>query len=274
MRSVARKSILTVIVFLACGLPAAAQDGWPSLVIRAGGLIADVASQIRVNTSLGELGTDIDLEDDLGFASNESVAFVEGAWRISRRNQLQADYVNIHREVANVRPGRTITFRDTTYTVNSTIDSFLDTWYLSVNYGFAFIANPKAEVGVTIGATLMRINTGIGLSVGNNDDVSRDLADNAEFSAPIPLPGVFTNLRPHPRVGLDGSFRLIGASIDKFDGLMWQAKFGGDVTLIPHLALGAAYYFNNSHLDRDGRAFDGRIEYDFQGPQVYGSVSF
>lgn len=251
-------------------------QGWPSLQFHAGGLIADITSQVRVNGSLGNINSDIDLEDDLGFDAEANTYFIDGVWRISKRNQIQVGYINIDREITHVRPARDITFRDRTFTINSEVDAFLDSWYLSADYGFAFVANPAVEFGVTIGVTLMKFETGIDLTAntGGIEPVSRDLADNAEFAAPIPLPGLFLNVRPHPRVELNGCVRLIKASIDKLDGSSWEGQFGGDVKVWANLGVGGAYYINNSNLDRDGHLWNGGVEYDFSGPQIYVTFGF
>lgn len=272
-----RAAVAAAIFAVMLGSPsrALAQDPWPAASVRVGGLIADVASQVGVNGSAGRVGTQIDLEDDLSFDANATTWFLDGVWRISRRNQIQVGFVALKRDVSHVRPDRTSTFHDQTFTIGSELDSFIDTWYLTVNYGFAFVATPTTELGVNIGFTGMRVKTGIDFSAsGPAGDVSRELAESAEFTTPIPLPGVFLNMRPHRRVELNGALRVIKASVDNLDGSMWEARIGGDYKLTRSVGVGAAYYFNYSNLDRDGRLWDGGVEYNFNGPQFYAAFGF
>ena len=252
-----------------------AQEPWRPVSIRVGGLVADISSDVQVNGSLGDINTTIDFEDDLGFDSTVNTFFIDGTWRLARKHQLQVGFTGIKRDVSHARPTRTIVFRDQTFTVDTNVDAFVDTWYLTLNYGYAFIANPTAEFGFNIGFTGLHVKTGMDVSAtGGSGEVSRDLADNAEFTAPVPLPGLFGNFRPHPRVELNGSLRVIKASIDKLDGTMWEARFGGDYKVLPGLGVGAAYYFNHANLDRHGAVWDGSVEYSFNGPQVYVSFGF
>src|SRR4051812_23928624 len=73
---------------------------WPKIVIRAGALVADVGSDVRVDSTGGSSsGTSLDLLDDLGFENQTTSAFVDGIWRISKRNRLQVDYEGIRRSV-------------------------------------------------------------------------------------------------------------------------------------------------------------------------------
>jgi hypothetical protein len=56
--------------------------------------------------------------------------------------------------------------------------------------------------------------------------------------------------------------------------MMSEARFGGDYKFAPGFGIGAAYYFNHTDLDRNGRAWDGGVEYSFNGPQVYAAFAF
>jgi hypothetical protein len=114
---------------------AAAQPppGWDSLVIRSGALVADLGSDLQVNGTNGRVATTIDLEDDLGFASTTTRFFLEGEWRITRKNQLRVSYVNIDRDVTSAPLRRTITFRDSTFDVGAQVQSFFDTWYIAAD---------------------------------------------------------------------------------------------------------------------------------------------
>src|SRR4029078_1455006 len=89
---------------------------WPKVVVRAGALIADIGSDLRIDGSNGTPGTNIDLENVLGFDTQATTAFVDGMWRISHRNRLLFDYERINRDVIRSTPSQTFTFRGNTFT--------------------------------------------------------------------------------------------------------------------------------------------------------------
>jgi hypothetical protein len=268
-------TIAAVLSTAGAGL-AEAQDSWDSVVVRSGALLSQVGSTVRIDPRLGSLGTSIDLEDDLGFSSEATTFFSEGTWRLSRRSQLQISYNNVRRDVSNVLLDRPVTFGNTTVNAQARVDSFLDTWYLTANYGLAIVATPRAELGVMAGVTALRIHTGLGLSaqVGAAATHSRQLTENAQFTVPIPLPGLFLNLRPHDRVTLSASARYLHVSIGDFSGGMTEASAGGDVKLLRWLGVGGAYYYNRVDADHAGNVFTGRIAYQFNGPQAYVVLAF
>jgi hypothetical protein len=254
---------------------AAAQEPWPALVVRGGALIADLSSDVRVDATVGRIGTSIDLENLLGFNTQSKTFFVDGTWRISRRNQLQVDYERINRDVSRSILNDPIIFHNTIFDRNASIDAFFDSSYLSAYYGFAFVATRSVELGASIGVTLVRLHTGIELSGRTSDTtVSRDLGDDVKFDVPVPLPGLFVNVRPHPRVTIVGSARLLKITIDKITASMVEGKAGAEVRLVGPLGVGGAYYYNRISAERDESDPNGKIVYSFNGPQVYGVLAF
>jgi hypothetical protein len=279
-RSHERRNIVPVLSILLAPFlipsPVAAQDPWPSVDIRGGALVADFLSDVRVDGSVGNLGTSVDLEDDLGFASHASSVFVDGVWRISRRNQLHVEYEGARRDVSKATPTKSFTWGDTTFSANAQVDSFLDTFYISGDYAFAFLANPTVEFGASIGLTFIKIHAGIGLSAqgSGGTSVSRDLRETSELTVPVPLPGVFFNARPHPRVTITGSARVIKASIGDYTASLIEAKGGAEVMLARPLGVGGSYYFNRAIIERKASRTNARVDYRFNGPQIYAVLSF
>ena len=253
-----------------------AQQPWPAIVVRGGALVADLSSDIRIDTTIGNIGTSIDLENALGFDTNSTTYFVDGTWRISRRNQLQFDFEYINRDVSRQFLSAPITFHDTTFNVNASVDAFFDSYYLSAYYGFAFVATPHVELGASIGVTVVRLHSGIGLSAGvsGSEEVSRDLTEDARFDVPVPLPGLFVNIRPHPRITIIGSTRGLKATVNNISASLVEAKGGVDVKLAGPLGVGGGYYYNRVKAERDDSRTDGRIVYSFNGPQVYAMLAF
>src|SRR5262249_12410813 len=156
-------------------------------------LLADVGSDVRVDRPSDGLGTSINFNDDLGFDKRTNTFFIEGVWRISRRNRFQASYEGIRRDASQSFLTRPIPFRDQTFSAGADVQAYYDTFFISADYGFAFVATDKLDIGATIGLTFLRMRTGIAASVSGQSGttVSRDLAGNTAFDVPVPLPGFF-----------------------------------------------------------------------------------
>jgi hypothetical protein len=242
--------------------------------VRSGVLVADVNSDIRSDPRAGP-GTGIDLESDLGLTHGATVFFVEGTWRITRRHQLHGGYLATSREISGVVVGRPLTFGNATYNVNARVDAENTASYLSADYGFAFVATPVAELGATIGVTALAMHTRIGVSpqfLGRTLPVT--FTDEAGFTEPMALGGVFANVRVHPRVTLRGSVRYVRGAIRNADGHLYESRVAADIGVTRQLGVGVSYYRTQAALDGSTDVFTGHIGYEFSGPQFYGVVAF
>src|SRR5262249_19925489 len=161
-----RAMILPVCLFVCTtAAPAFAQSSAPpsdSFVMRGGGLIADFNSGLRIDGTGGR-GTDISLENDLGFTKNTGLWFIDAGWHITGRHHLYFNFPDTKRDTTKAGISQPITIGNTTFQVGATLQSFIDNNYLSFDYGFGLTKNPKAEFVFTIGISSVRVHTGAGL---------------------------------------------------------------------------------------------------------------
>jgi hypothetical protein len=271
-----RRFIVALVMAGSVARPALAQDKHESVVIRTGGLVADVGSDLKVDLSATQHGTTVSLEDDLGFRPRTDTWFVDGLWRVSRHNRIFGSFVRVSRDRSHALIDHPITIGGTTFQPQATVDSFLDTSYFSVDYGYAFLMTPAAEIVGRVGITAILIHTGAGLSTGASasGSVSRVLAQDSKSTTTFPVPGIYVAVHPVPRVNVNGYWRYIKATIDNVTEGSSEANAGVDVKVWRGLGAGASYYYNHVSEERSSDQFTGRVRYTFKGPQIYGFVAF
>lgn len=260
------------LLILAGVTTAAAQD---SIVIRGGGLIADFNSGLRLDKNGGS-GTDISLENDLGFTKTNGAWFIDGGWHISGRHHLYVSFVDTKRDATKAGISEPITIGGQTFQIGATVQAFLDNNYFAVDYGFGLTKNPKAEFVFTIGLASVRVHTGAGLQVATTTggSVSRSLTSDAEDRSIFPVPGLQFSSKLHPHVTLQGYVRFIQATLEGVKQGSADGRFGADFPMSNHLGFGAAYYFNRVKQEGSKDTFSGKLRYRFSGPQLYGMVHF
>lgn len=246
-----------------------------SLIIRGGGLIADFNSGLRLDRSGGQ-GTDVSLENDLGFNKTTGSWFIDGSWHISGRHHLYVTYVDTRRDTTKTGISQPITIGGTTFQIGATIQAFIDNSYLSFDYGFGLTKNPKAEFVFTIGLSSVKVHTGAGLQAQTTTggSVSRSLSTDAEDRSIFPVPGLQFSSRVHPHVNLQGYVRFIQATLGGIKQGSVDGRFGVDFPLNGHLGFGGAWYFNRVKEEGTKDTFTGKLRYRFNGPQIYGLVHF
>jgi hypothetical protein len=262
-----------VLLIFAGATTAAAQGD--SLIIRGGGLVAAFNSGLRIDKNGGQ-GTDISLENDLGFSTTTASWFVDGAWHIGGRHHLYVSFIDTKRDTTKAGISQPITIGDTTFQVGANVQAFIDNNYLSFDYGFGLTKNPKAEFVFTIGISSVRVHTGAGLEIATTggNSVSRSLTSDSEDRSIFPVPGLQFSSRIHPHVNLTGYLRYIQATLGGIKQGSVDGRFGADFPLSGHLGLGATYYFNRVKEEGSKDTFTGKLRYRFNGPQIYGLVHF
>lgn len=101
-------------------------------------------TQIQVRTNNGKHGTEIDLEDDLGFSKSSSSFMGTFDWRISRRSRLGFEYFALDRSSSKTLQ-KEIDFGEHTYEINTRVSAFFDVQIARIAYGYAFLSKPKYE---------------------------------------------------------------------------------------------------------------------------------
>ncbi|HSZ32769.1 MAG TPA: hypothetical protein VK772_05625, partial [Puia sp.] len=155
--------------------------------ISAGAFLPVNNTNIQVGVQGSADGTDINFEKDLGFSKTQLTFLANAQWRISSRSRINLNYYNIPRNSTHILD-RDITFRDSTYPVNATVNSFFNTAIYQFSYGYSILSKPTFEVGILIGAHIVGGKAGIGL-VNQNGSVSRN--SNFGFTAPLPDIGLW-----------------------------------------------------------------------------------
>jgi hypothetical protein len=261
------------IVLLAGATTAQAQE-WPRVDIFVGAQLADFGTDVRLNASTSVLGSTIDFERELGFNENAGVVWAGGVWRISRRNQIDVGWIRVDRDVSRRQLQRDIRFGQETFDVSAEVDAFLDTWFVGGSYRFALVATPVVEAGPLIGLLAINLSTGIGLS-GAVGGASRSTnIRKSSFTAPAVLPGAFINIRAHPRLTIRARGGYISADFGDVDGEVVQAQAGADFMFTRSIGLGGNYSFNKLSVGLEEDDFRGDVRYSFNGPQIYGVLSF
>ena len=94
-------------------------------------------TKLRIdNNNIG--GTEVDLEDDLGFSSNETTFWVGGYWRFAAKHRFAAAYFQFDRD-ASVIANTDITIGDEIYPAGARLDSKFKYQVLPISYAYSFL---------------------------------------------------------------------------------------------------------------------------------------
>ncbi len=227
-------------------------------------------TEIEVGSNNGEFGTNIDLENDLGFEKNTFSWVGAFEWRISRRSRLNLEYFYLNRESSKTLE-REIEFGDNTYPVHARVYAFFDMQIARLAYGYSFISKPKYEIGAVIGAHTIFADVGMGLetSVGEVE-----VNDNFNFTAPLPDVGLFGEVVLGPKFGLYANVNYLALKVDNIRGRIVSSNLSVLYNVYKNFNLTLGYTGLHVRVDVERERLNGFFKWGYNGPMLTATYAF
>lgn len=232
-------------------------------------------SDVRVNEP-GDLGSDIDLEDDLGVQQDETGFWVGFEWRIAERHRLGATYSRFtldgRREIDEV-----IEFEDEEYPIGATILTETKLEIIPITYSYSVLKREKDELAITAGIHFSGVTLSLDGSTSLDDS---DISATAEAKADLPLPLFGIRYDHHFSekwsVGASAAFFTIEFGEDELDakGSLLGARVFGEYHFNERFGAGIALDSFKLNLEVGKADWDGEYDYQYWGPQVYLTARF
>ena len=227
-------------------------------------------TKVQVGVNGSAEGTDIDFQKDLGFDAAQVTFLANLQWRISRRSRINLAYYDMNRTVTHTLQ-KDITFKDQTYHINSSVDTYFNTAIYQFSYGYAIIEKPTYEVGVMIGAHTVGTKAGISLN-GATTGVNTD--NNFGFTAPLPDLGIWGGYAFSDRFAVNLDFDYLSMTINNINGRIIAYNIVFSYKLIRQLDLSLAYSGLNFNVETTKKDVTGSFRWGYNGPSLGLTFSF
>ncbi len=171
--------------------------GEETLTISGGVFLPNFDTSARVDTSLG-IGTEINLQDDLGLSSDETTFWGDVSWRFARKHRLTVAYFGFTRDASAVA-NKELNIGDETFPVGASLSTEFKLQIVPIAYSYSFMNEEKYEFGASLGLHWYTIDFSVlGSASLNNQDA--DFSVSANGNAPMPLLGLFFDYHFTPQV--------------------------------------------------------------------------
>ena len=159
---------------------------------------------------------------------------------------------------------------DTVFPAGSGVTSELDTWFVNVNYTYAFFQDDRVRLSGAVGVHTTGIKfkvSSLGLGV-----------EEEELTAPLPVLGVRADIALTERWRLWGATDLFYLSYDNYRGGLMDLGIGVEYLAFKHLGFGLGLNAVKYRLEGDGEGdlsdINGELKYDFAGALMYVKLFF
>ena len=266
--------VLAVCAIGALSSPAAAagDESGNGITLDLGTFFLNTHTSVRVDGDT-QVGSDVDLEDDLGFGDVNRFR-LDGAWRFSDRHSVRAMYFDNSRSRTK-SIDRTLEIGDTEFPIGVDVSSELRTRIADITYEYAFLQKPGFELAGSFGLHAVSFDLGMEADVtlpGATSSVHLD--ESVDTGSPLPLVGVRGRWQLSEQWSIEARAQYFYLSIDEYDGAISDIYAGATWMFSKHVGLGLGYNQFRFKVDVDQRLFDGALSWRYGGAMAFLRAAF
>lgn len=251
------------------------EDDWQFSL---GSFLINSEPTVKLNgTTSGEIrpGTDVNFDEALGGGDATRVR-LDGSWRMtdSGRHKLKMLAFSASRD--NTRKfDEPIDWGDATFQTDVDIKSEFKFSVVELAYEYEFMQRENYELGASAGVHYTKLEASLsGQATVGDSTTPIDYSDESSVDLPLPVFGLHGLWRLPQNFWIEASAQYFALSIDEYDGdlkdyrvtLTWQPS--------KWLGVGLGYDMFDVNVDVDKTDFNGSLEWKYDGPMLFYSVSF
>jgi hypothetical protein len=247
--------------------PAFAQAPEPDkFSISLGVFFTDLNSKSTIDSSTGDPGTDVDLEDDLGLRGSNSVFRIDGYYKFNERHRIDFSWFDLSRN-ASKQIEKDIEWNDTVFPINTTVNTEFDLDIYKLAYTWSFWQQERNFLGVTAGLYVASFGNSLtATSIGARESV--------DVAAPLPVIG----LRGQYYFSDKWSFRADGElfffEYEDWDGDLIDLYAGIDYQIFDNVSFGIGFNSVTIDLGVSKNNFTGNVDWGYSGALAFVRASF
>lgn len=257
-----------VFALAALAAPAAhAQRAEDRIWVQVGAFFPRVDSNLRIDANETDLGTEIDLEDTLGFSERSTVFAGLAGWRFSNRWHVEAEYFSLDRSSSRIIDTEIIV-GDTVYPVGADVEGGLESNIYRLSLGWSAVDTARTRVNLSLGFHVTDFAVRFEGTANVGGTTRPGVVESRSVLAPLPTIGIYATHSLTDKLSLSARGDVFSLSIDEYDGTLWNVRAGLDWRIAEHVGLGAGWRYVSYDVGVQRDNLSGRIDYGFFGPYV------
>jgi len=242
------------------------------LTLSLGTFLMSTNTTLALNGSAGAVGTEVDLERDLGLHSGDRFR-VDANWRISGGHHARALYFDYGSSRTRTLE-REIQVGDTTYPVNVSVEAGLGATIYALAYEYAFLQHEKWELLGSVGAHIAKFSFNIRGDGTIDGQPANARSEAASTTAPLPVVGVRYAWQFAPDWYFGAQAQYFALSVDNVDGRVIDLSASVHWMFTEHFGVGAGWNRFNTDVDISRNRFNGSLDWTYSGAKIFVTASF
>ena len=229
------------------------------LSISGGVFLVNYNSKVRKSTSK-QLGTRIDLEDDLGMDSDDEIFRLAIAARPWPKHKFFLSYMAMDRNGNEVLK-KDITFAGVTFPAGTQVGTKLDVAMYRGGYTWSFLQNNEWELGLSLGLYVIDMDMHV-----ESKRFSRIRAEDS-MREPFPMIGFSGTWLVNDDWLIRGRAEAFTIDQGNTEGDFYNVRLSGEYAFTEKLSIGAGYDLVT--IDAENNKRNDEIDYNYDGAVIF-----
>ena len=235
--------------------------------IRLGAFNSNIDTRLLLDATDTQPTEDLDIEDFLGAANNETVAQLDAYYRFDFYHRIDIGYFELQRSSSTTLQ-RDIWFGDQLYPEGTDLMTSSESRLLRLGYSYSLMRDGQKELGVTIGLS----HTAFKANARVND--AQQQPEQIRVNTILPTFGAFGSVPFGDNWRLGADIDVFALRFDRYVGYMAYVALDIERRINQRLGIGLGYNFYGMRLKSSSDDLDGTLRVRHQGPKVYLSMRF
>lgn len=232
-------------------------------------------SDVRVDGTDGNLGTNINFKDMLGISGSSVQPALVVAWKPGRKTELDLGYQFINQSGSRAFQD-SIVIGDNEIFGDLDVNTKVSSDNATFQFKYSFFAKERHNIGLAIGLGAIFFSLEMDGSasgcVGDACDGTGQLSLKESLTGPTASLGAFGQWRLGDRWYVGGDARGLGARVDRFDISIFEADANVRYYLSNRWGVGLGWYYTNVSVDVGSKSDNAVVE-DLVGNLAYDYTS-
>jgi len=267
-RGLVRTIIPSVLALLFAMPDAAAQSANidDRFSVSLGVFFTDRDTRTRLDGSVPDSGTDVDLESTLGFEKSDSVFRIDGYYRFNEKHRVDFSAFDLSR-TASKQVDEEFIWDGELYPINIRVNAALDLKVYKLAYTWSFMRRENWYLGASLGLYVADIGTSISAESGGQ-------FSTRGTTAPLPVLGLRGQYALAENWSIRGSAEFFAFDYSDYSGDLYDLYAGVDYRFNRHVAVGLG--INSVRLDVgvEKTNFNGNLDWQYAGGLLFLKFDF
>ncbi|RKX34762.1 MAG: hypothetical protein DRP71_06030 [Verrucomicrobia bacterium] len=238
-------------------------------IVEVGAFWAGVDSEVRVDGANGEIGTEIDFENDLGLSDRELLFNVGVSYHGIEKWVFMVDWFDLQRSSSGTID-KYIEWDNTLLPVGAEVQGYFNIQVVRLFAGYTVWQNEKNEIGLGFGIHGTGVQAGLAAegSVGGG---YFELDSEVDTGLVLPLPdfGIWGYHAFSENLVGAARIEVFALDLGEYSGGLYSISASLRYKATDWLSVGLGYNFFKINANVNRALWNGRFEFIYYGPRVF-----